>query len=88
MGADTLIEVSLAGVDERQLDESFNAMRQLTPTARRIDDYIVMDSDAQGALMRPVRVSLGRMGIVPSQIRMRRRSLEDVFVDLTGMRLG
>jgi ABC-2 type transport system ATP-binding protein len=86
-GTSSLIEIDLKGVEPERLDQALAAIDELNPNARLSDEIIVIDVDEGQELMRPIRTVLGRLAIEPREIRFRRRSLEDVFIEITGRRL-
>jgi ABC-2 type transport system ATP-binding protein len=69
------------------LDRSALATRLQLPPARvrelRPGDYVV-DADATPALVAAVAAWLAEQGVLVSELRAGRRSLEDVFLRLTG----
>lgn len=82
-----MIELDLGGADAGLRDRARAALSDFAPSARSEGDAIVLEvMDVTSALGR-VAAALESVGLSPRAIRSRARSLEDVFVELTGRRL-
>ncbi len=86
-GKTNLLEISLAGLSGHQMDDAVVALKRLGAPIRRYEDHLTMDADEGTELMRPVRTVLAKIDVEPREVRLRRRTLEDVFIDLTGRSL-
>jgi ABC-2 type transport system ATP-binding protein len=79
------VEVLLPGQSAERIDDAGRALEGLDPHVVRTEDSVVLAGDASSA--EPVRHKLAEHGIKPAEIRFRQRTLEDVFIELTGRRL-
>ena len=86
-GSTSIVEIALPGLDQDLAEKAYRELSELAPKVRQFEDLVLIDSEDDGALMRPIRTVLAKLSIVPSEIRLRKRSLEDVFIELTGRRL-
>ncbi|MDJ0765961.1 MAG: ABC transporter ATP-binding protein [Myxococcota bacterium] len=86
-GPDRLIEIVLPHLSDHQYARAEVALGALGPKVRRFDERVVLDVHEGPELVRPIRTVLGKLGISPLDLRWRHRSLEDVFIELTGRRL-
>ncbi len=86
-GTARLIEIGLPELSRTKVEEALVALGDLSPNVQAAEEMITIGVDEGTELIRPIRTVLGKLAIEPQEIRLRRRSLEDVFIDLTGRRL-
>jgi len=86
-GRPNLIEVVLQSASPEEGDRTRRALLTLNSTVRLFGTTLLMEVDDGAELIRPIKVVLGKLGITPSELRHRARTLEDVFIDLTGRSL-
>jgi ABC-2 type transport system ATP-binding protein len=87
-GAANLVEIALGTTPPARREEARAALAEISGgRVRRAGEALVIDTDRGAELNRPIRTVLARLGVVPDEIRFRQRSLEDVFLELTGRRL-
>jgi ABC-2 type transport system ATP-binding protein len=86
-GETGMLEVALPGETDLGMKAALDAVRTAAPSATRAEDAIVLPGEPEAGLLDRVRGALRDRGIEPGEIRVRRRTLEDVFLDLTGRRL-
>ena len=86
-GTANLVEISLTGLAPEECERARAALAEIFPGVRRSEDVLNIDADDGAELMRPIREVLVRLSIVPTEIRFRQRSLEDLFIDLTGRKI-
>ena len=82
-GSSHLIELQLEDTSLEQRAKLTDALMRLGVTARAVKKKIVLDSDDSGALVRPVRTVAARAQVSISELRHRKRTLEDVFLNMT-----
>jgi ABC-2 type transport system ATP-binding protein len=83
-GKTRLLEISLGALPGHRIDAAFTALKKLGAPIRRHEEHLTLDAEDGAELMRPVRTILAKISVEPREIRLRRRTLEDVFIDLTG----
>jgi ABC-2 type transport system ATP-binding protein len=81
-----VVEVLLPGLSAAQLAAAGAALEGLAPQVVRTEDSLVIAGD-DPALVEAVRARLEAVETRPAEIRFRQRTLEDVFIELTGRRL-
>jgi ABC-2 type transport system ATP-binding protein len=81
-----VVEIILLGQGAAILERAAEALAPLTTRVLRSEDRLVLPGEQQD-LAGPVRERLAAAAIEPTEIRFRRRTLEDVFIELTGRRL-
>ena len=79
------VEVLLPGESPDRIDAAAAALDGLAPHMVQTEDSVVLAGDASVA--EGVRGRLAKLGVEPAEIRLRQRTLEDVFIELTGRRL-
>lgn len=79
-GPDRLLEVSLPHASADRFAEALAGLRQLTDSACAIGNVVILDPDIS---RERVRQAMRSRGIEPTDMRLRARSLEDVYVRLT-----
>jgi ABC-2 type transport system ATP-binding protein len=87
-GSSHLIELRLEDTSATQQSRLAEALSQLGVTARVVENNVILDSDAQGVLVRPVRTVAAHEHVSIAEVRHRRRTLEDVFLSLTANERG
>jgi ABC-2 type transport system ATP-binding protein len=83
-----MIELDVAGADAGLRDRARAALSGFAPSARSDGDAIVLEVMDVTSALGNVAAALEGVGLSPRAIRSRARSLEDVFVELTGRRLS
>ena len=68
-------------------EEATKALGEIFPNVRRNEDVLILDTDDGAELIRPIRTVLSRLSITPTEVRFRQRTLEDLFIELTGRKL-
>jgi ABC-2 type transport system ATP-binding protein len=83
-----VLEVDLfSGTTQEQLERAAEAVRRLTKEVVKTEGSLVVKADRGEELVGEIRQALAELSIEPTEIRYRKRTLEDVFIDLTGRRL-
>ena len=86
-GTANLVEISLTGLEPERCEAARAALAEVFPGVRLTEDVINIDTEDGAELIRPIRTILARLSIRPTEVRFRQRSLEDLFIDLTGRKL-
>ena len=82
-GSAWLLELRMETVSDTERHRLVAALGRLGARIDSKDKTILLDSDAQGALVRPVRRVAAEEKVGITELRHRRRTLEDVFLSLT-----
>lgn len=86
-GTKNLVEIALIGHPPRECERARAALSDVFPGVRLSEDVIHIDADDGAELVGPVQEKLTELSIEATEIRVRRRSLEDLFIELTGRSL-
>lgn len=81
------VEVVLSDTPEERKEEALQALRGVAPLVSRTEDAIMLKAGQSDGVADRARQVLAGLGIEPDEIRLRKRSLEDVFIELTGRSL-
>ncbi|MBN2344585.1 MAG: ABC transporter ATP-binding protein [Deltaproteobacteria bacterium] len=86
-GSTYLVELRLEGSAKVDRERLISALGRLGARIDSNERTIFLHSDAQGALVRPIRTIAASERIVISELRHRKRTLEDVFLSLTSTQM-
>lgn len=87
-GEGEVIEITLEnGCEAYDLSGTVSALQQLGPAVTLTSDTLVLRGPQIVNILPDIVQTLQTAGITPGDIRLRERSLEDVFITLTGRRL-
>ena len=75
----------IVSIKSRYLERAEEALRELRP--RKGIEGLVMETDSPESLVPKVISTLDRAGLEPERVEIRKPTLEDVFLNLTGKRL-
>ena len=75
----------IVSIKSRYLERAEEALRELRP--RKGIEGLVMETDSPESLVPKVISTLDRAGLEPERVEIRKPTLEDVFLNLTGRRL-
>ncbi len=75
----------IVSIRSRHLEDAEEALRELRP--RKEIEELVMETDSPESLVPKVISTLDRAGLEPERVEIRKPTLEDVFLNLTGRRL-
>jgi ABC-2 type transport system ATP-binding protein len=79
------IQVLLPGLSAERIEAVRAGLESLGRLAVRTEDSVLIAGDA--TLAEAVRGRLAELGVEPRELRFRQRTLEDVFIELTGRRV-
>lgn len=82
-GKSHLVELRLESASAKERDRLAASLKKLNVPMRVSEQTIALDSDAHGAIVRPLRTIAATENIRIAELRHRKRSLEDVFLTLT-----
>ncbi|MBN2716334.1 MAG: ABC transporter ATP-binding protein [Deltaproteobacteria bacterium] len=87
-GSAYLVEMRLTTAVPADIERLTHALGRLGAKMVAKDNTIILDSDASGALVRPVRTIAAAENVAITELRHRKRTLEDVFLSLTAGSMG
>lgn len=83
-GTERLVEIALTGHPPEACERARAALAESFSEVRLSQDVIDIGAADGARTVTAVHARLGALGIEATEIRMRRRSLEDLFIELTG----
>jgi len=86
-GAATIVEITFPGREEPVIKKALKIVSELYDEVTYTSDTLLIRSEQGTKIIGPVMQAINEQAIEPPEIRIRERSLEDVFLALTGRRL-
>ena len=86
-GTATIVEIAFPGREKSVIKKALNIVSELYDDVTHTSDTLVIRSEQGAKIIGPVIQAINEQAIETPEIRIRERSLEDVFLTLTGRRL-
>ncbi|MBW1892644.1 MAG: ABC transporter ATP-binding protein [Deltaproteobacteria bacterium] len=86
--ASSIIEISLQEATDQLINKAVGMISKITTDVIRLHDTLIINTDKNDELIGQIHQVLNKQAFRPLEVRIRERSLEDLFVELTGRRLN
>jgi len=86
--ASSIIEIFLPEATDQLINNAVRTISKITTDVIRLHDTLIINTDKNDELIVQINQTLNKQAFKPFEVRIRERSLEDLFIELTGRRLN
>ncbi len=84
----SIIEITMPEATDQIINNAVRTVSKITTDVIRLHDTLIINTDKNDELIGQVHQALNKQAFKSFEVRIRERSLEDLFVELTGRRLN